>query len=324
MRTFVTGGQGFFGAWIARSILRDGEGVTLFDLAPDDSILDQVLLPGERERVERATGDVADPAVVLQAIERSGAERIIHLAGLQIPTCRANPLLGARVNVLGTLAVFEAARALRGQVQSVVYASSAAVAGAIEDYPGPIEDDAHHRPRTHYGVFKQAGEGSARVYWLDHGVPSVGLRPLAVYGVGREVGVSSGPTKAIKAAVLGRGYTIGFTGVTGFNFIEDVARIFVASSRKATEGARALNLPGEVFSVEEFIRKLEVEAGARPGSIACAGGPLPVAYAFTSTGLEALLGDVPRTPVDEGIRRTLARFRELQAVGALHVRDLEP
>jgi len=319
---FISGGQGFLGAWIARALLRGGDSATLFDLRPDDSILAQVLEPGELDRLGRSFGDVADLEVVRRALDASGAEHVIHLAGLQIPACRADPIAGARVNVLGTLDVLEAARRSEGRVQSVVYASSAAVAGSVEDYAGPIGDGAQHYPRTHYGVFKTANEGNARVYWLDHGVPSIGLRPLAVYGVGREIGVTSGPTKAIKAAILGRPYTIAFTGLTGFNYVEDVARIFIECARKCREGARALNLRGEQLSVEGFIETLEREVPEAAGRIRASGGAVPVAHDFLEHGLEEFLGAVPHTPVAAGIRRTADEFRRLHALGKLHARDL--
>ena len=106
------------------------------------------------------------------------------------------------VNVVGTLNVFEVARRRREQVQGIVYASSAAVFGPEEAYGGStIPEGAPLLPDTHYGVFKQCNEGNARVYFLDDGISSVGLRPWAVYGVGRDRGITSGPTKAIKATV---------------------------------------------------------------------------------------------------------------------------
>src|SRR5207249_3714301 len=114
---------------------------------------------------------------------------------------------------------------------------------------------------------KAANEGSARVYFHDHGIASVGLRPLAVYGVGREIGITSGPTKAIKAAVLGRSYTIGFTGLTGFSHADDVAAAFLACLRAAPRDALALNLPGELQTAEGFVRLLEAEVPAARGKI---------------------------------------------------------
>jgi len=323
-RYLVTGGQGFLGAWIVKTLLDGGAQPIVLDLRPDDSILEQVLEPEELARAERLHGDIVDPATVLRAVESSQATRIIHLAGMQIPTCRSDPLLGARVNVIGTLNVLEAARKHRGQVKSVVYASSAAVAGGVEDYRGPIADGAQHFPRTLYGVYKTANEGCARVYWLDHGIPSVGLRPLAVYGVGREVGVTSGPTKAIKAALLGRRYTIGFSGQTAFNYAEDAARVFVACSNAVNEGAHALNMRGEYLTVEGFVQGVEEEVPGARGLIGVSGGTIPVAHDFLELGLEHLIGPVPHTPVREGIHRTAERFRKLLAQGRLHDRDLAP
>ena len=75
------------------------------------------------------------------AVEWVGATHLLHLAGLQTPTCRANPILGAKVNVLGTLAVFEAVKAVGSQIGRLVYASSAAVFGPPQDYPpGSLHD----------------------------------------------------------------------------------------------------------------------------------------------------------------------------------------
>jgi len=322
-RCFITGGQGFLGAWIARQLLREKASFVLFDLKPDDRILEQVIEPEDLARIERAYGDVTDTEGLAHAVGESRATTIIHLAGLQIPLCRSNPVLGARVNVLGTLNVLEAARVHKERIRGVVYASSAAVAGAATDYEGPIQDNAQHFPRTHYGVFKTANEGSARVYGHDFGIASVGLRPLSVYGVGREVGITSGPTKAIKAAVLGREYRIPFSGRTAFNYVEDVAAAFLGCARADLKGARALNLRGEIVTVEEFVKAI---AAAVPGAerhIHAAGAPLPVAYDFLESGLEALLGRVQHTPLEEGVRRTAEQFRRLQSRGKLNERDLE-
>ncbi len=321
-RYFLTGGQGFIGAWIAKQLLLAGSSCVLFDLKPDDGILAQVFDEDELRQLERVYGDVGDTEVVRKALDASQATNVIHLAGLQIPTCRSQPLLGARVNVIGTLNIFEAVRQSGGRVKNVVYASSAAVAGSSGDYKGPIADDTPHVPRTHYGVFKTANEGSARVYWLDHGIPSVGLRPLAVYGVGREVGVTSGPTKAIKAALLRRPYTIGFSGQTAFNYVEDAARIFIDCSKAAREGAQALNMRGEYLTVEEFAKLVEREVPGSAGLIRVSGGPIPVAYDFVEPGLEKLLGRVPHTPVADGVHRTAQRFRRLLELGKLRDQDL--
>jgi nucleoside-diphosphate-sugar epimerase len=172
-------------------------------------------------------------------------------------------------------------------------------------------------------VYKTANEGSARVYWEECRIPSVGLRPLTVYGVGRELGITSGPTKAIKAALLERDYTIGFSGVTGFHYAEDVAAAFVACARARPEGALALNLRGELMDVSDFVRVVESVVPGASGRIGIEGPVLPIACDFLQTGLDELVGPLPRTSAAEGVRRTAERFRELLARDCLPLEDLE-
>src|SRR5947209_9470495 len=139
----------------------------------------------EVRQIPFVQGDVTDLPALKAAIEKNKITHVVHLAGLQVPTCRANPILGARVNVLGTLAVFEAVG--ESNVTRLVYASSAAVFGPPDKYgPGPLGDDVPLSPTTHYGFFKCCNEGNARIYYQDHGLSSIGLRPWTVYGVGRD------------------------------------------------------------------------------------------------------------------------------------------
>ena len=110
---------------------------------------------------------------------------MIHLAALQVPFVRADPVLGARVNVVGTVNVLEAVRRRADRMGPLVYASSIAVYGAA----GTLAADDH--PGTLYGVFKRANEGTALRYFEDYGVSSIGLRPHTVYGPARDQGLTS-------------------------------------------------------------------------------------------------------------------------------------
>lgn len=313
----ITGGQGCIGAWIIRRLLDEGTAFTVFDLEPNDHILQQLLSADEIASLDRTFGDIGDTKTVERALLDSGATAVIHLAGVQIPTCRSNPVLGAMVNVVGTLNVFEAIRKSEGRIQGLSYASSAGVFGPQEDYDGPVLDDTPHRPRTHYGYFKLTNEGNARIYWQDHGIPSAALRPYAVYGIGREVGVTSGPSLALRAAAAGEEYTIAFRGPCGFNYVRDIADQFIECARKVREGAPGFNITGTISTVEEFIARLEaVEPGAA-GRIRCEGDLLPVSSEIDEAGLRNMLGTVPLTPLDESIRDTIDRYKDLFERGIL-------
>jgi UDP-glucuronate 4-epimerase len=223
-RFLVTGALGCIGAWVVRNLVQAGLSTTVLDLAHEPHRMKLIMSDEQLAAVRFMTGDITDLVTVERALAEAGATHLIHLAALQVPACQADPPLGARVNVVGTVNIFEAAR--RAGLARVVYASSAAVYGLSEEYPAePVAHDAPLLPRTHYGVYKQANEGNARVYWLENGLSSLGLRPYVVYGPGRDQGLTSGPTKAMLAAAAGQPYHIGFGGRFDLQFADDVARV---------------------------------------------------------------------------------------------------
>ena len=316
----VTGAQGCIGAWVVRDILARGAKPVVFDLNRDPRRLEQVLEPGDLDRVDFVQGDVTDLAAVEAALKSCGASQIIHLAGLQVPFCKADPLAGARVNVLGTLHLFEAAK--RRGLERVVYASSAAVYGDEGD--AAVDESVVPAPTTHYGVYKQANEGNARVYWQDDGLSSVGLRPLTVYGVARDQGLTSGPTKAMKSAVLGRDYTISFSGRTDFLHTSDAAAAFVEAALRAPAGAHVYNLHGESVDVQQVVSRIEAHP-LRAGNarIQSEGSALPIAAHLSNGALRAALPGLPVTTLDAGIADTMERFARLNTEGRLPTEDLD-
>jgi nucleoside-diphosphate-sugar epimerase len=322
MNVLLTGGYGFIGAWIVKNLLARGDAVSVYDLKEDPRRLRLILPEAEVRKVKFVPGDVTDLPALTKAISDNGATHVIHLAGLQVPTCKADPLLGARVNVLGTLAVFEAAK--QTTVRRVVYASSAAVFGRPDQYPDSLQgDDASLVPGTHYGVFKCCNEGNARIYFQDHGVVSVGLRPWTVYGVGRDLGMTSEPTKAIKAAVLGRPYAISFGGVTDFQYADDVAKTFVNSLDRPYAGAKSYNLRGAVVTLEEFRKSLGRVLPEAEKLVTIGRQQIAIMYELSDDGLQKDLGPMPKTPLEAGIRETVELFRKLQKEGRLDAADLD-
>lgn len=324
MRVLLTGGYGCIGCWITRDLLERGHEVWVYDLKEDPRRL-RLILPEEKVRAVRfVAGDVTDLAGLRAAVEKHRITHLIHLAGLQVPVCRADPLLGAKVNVLGTLAVFEAVRQSQGQVERLVYASSAAVFGPPQIYPPDrLADNVLLTPSTHYGVFKCCNEGNARIYHQDHGISSIGLRPWTVYGVGRDFGMTSEPTKAIKALALGRPYHISYGGWQDLQWVEDVAGTFFRCLVKSYEGARSYNLRGHVVDMPGFHAALcAVESSART-LITYGEKQIPIAYNLDDTALQDDLGPMPCTPLVEGIGHTLDAFRKLHAEGRLDTADLD-
>src|SRR5579859_3500538 len=117
MRVLLTGGYGCIGGWIASTLLGRGDQAFVYDLKEDPSRMRLIMSEAQVGTVTFVQGDVTDLQALKAALETHEITHVVHLAGLQVPTCRANPVLGAQVNVVGTLVVFEAVREARGQVQ---------------------------------------------------------------------------------------------------------------------------------------------------------------------------------------------------------------
>ena len=107
-RFLVTGAYGCIGAWTVAQLVRDGVEVVGVDAGDDDRRLRALLSEDELARVGSVRADISDPAQV-DAIFEHGPTHVIHLAALQVPACRADPVRGAQVNVVGTVALFAAA-----------------------------------------------------------------------------------------------------------------------------------------------------------------------------------------------------------------------
>jgi UDP-glucuronate 4-epimerase len=292
-RFLVTGALGCIGAWTATLLVRERVPVTAFDLGEDDSRLRLIAQPEELEQITFVRGDITE----LDTFERTLAEHeitnVVHLAALQVPFCKADPPLGARVNVVGTVNVFEAVKR-RGLSTTVAYASSA----AVYDERGELS------PRTLYGVYKLANEATARVYDRDDGVASIGLRPFCVYGPGRDQGLTSTPTVAMLSAARGEPYRISFGGSSQFHYAPDVAAAFIKASRTQGAGAEVYELGGPAVHMSEVVSAIEAAAPEAAGTITFDDTPLP--FPERLPGQEF---DLRQTPLEQGVRETIERFR---------------
>jgi nucleoside-diphosphate-sugar epimerase len=324
VHVLITGGYGCIGSWISAQLIARGDAVTIYDLKEDPKRLRLLLTESDLGKVAFVAGDVTDQTHLQATIQQRAISHVVHLAGLQVPTCRANPILGATVNVVGTLAVFEAVMRAGSQVKRLIYASSAAVFGSPEKYPqGPLNDRVPLIPSTHYGAFKVCNEENARIYFQDFGLSSIGLRPWTVYGVGRDFGMTSEPTKAIKSVALGRKYHITYGGWQDLQYVEDVAATFIKCLERPYQGAMSYNLRGHVVDLPAFHRELCTVAPEASDLVTYGDRQIAIAYDLDDAALQRDLGPMPRTPLAEGIGKTVQHFRRLQASGNLDTLDLD-
>jgi nucleoside-diphosphate-sugar epimerase len=321
--TLVTGAFGCIGSWVVRRLVADGERPVVFDVGDDPWRLRMIAGPDVPSRITIVRGDITDRDALVRVVRDHGIRRIVHLAAWQVPLCRQDPSTGALINVVGTTNVFEAARASEGRVERVVYASSAAVFGSPDLYPpGPLKDDSPRLPATHYGVYKVANEETARVHWEEHRIPSMGFRPLSVYGPGRDFGITADPTLAMKSAVLGRAFKIRWGGWTDLIYTEDVARALLAAAASRLDGARVYNLHGSSVAIAGLVRMIEAAWPQATGLITHVEQAIPFPAALDDARYQRDLGPAPPTTLADGLERTLAEFARLQKEGRLDAREL--
>jgi nucleoside-diphosphate-sugar epimerase len=286
--------------------LEEGHEVIGVDPGSDRSRL-ELVLGSLADSLTLVPGDVTVLADVERALDEHEATRVVHLAGLQVPFCRENPPLGAGVNVVGTVNVLEAVKRRRERIPGVVYASSAAVYGPHD--PSPAPEAGGREPLTHYGVTKLANEGSARIYWQDDRLPSIGIRPYVVYGPGRDQGLTSGATLAMAAVARGEGYHVGYGGTAQYDYAPDVARAFVTAAHAVSEGAVVANYPGAAASLPDVVAAIEAAAPEAAGAVTWDETPLPFPAELEARALEQAIGPFPRATLAEGVAATVAAFR---------------
>ena len=297
----VTGAAGCIGAWAVKTLRDKGAIPVVYDLTENRARLD-LIMEGSGD-VNWETGDVSDYDRLSDVIAKHRVQAIIHLAALQVPFCKAKPVLSAQVNVVGTACIFEAAR--QHGISRLTYASSIAA-------PAMGEND---WLATLYGAHKICGEQMAFVYWQDWQVPSICIRPGVIYGPGRDQGMSAAPSIAALAAFAGKPYHIPFSGPVAYVYVQDAAQRFVAAVEHAGDNAYVFDMqgtPADTGDILNIIKIYHPEAG-----LGISGGALPFPHAPDDGGLDKLLGVTPYRSLDTGIGDMLAVFRTAKARGVL-------
>ncbi|MBM10117.1 MAG: NAD-dependent epimerase/dehydratase [Magnetovibrio sp.] len=300
----VTGAGGCIGSWVLAILSRSGVSSVAFDLSEDRRRPSLVMDPTKAAELIWETGDIADGDALRSIVDRHSIRSIIHLAGLQVPFCKADPAAGARVNVEGTINVLEAAR--NAGIKRTVYASSVA---ALAMPPGGAY------MATLYGAYKLANEYTAKVYWQDWEVPSIGIRPNIVYGIARDQGMTSKCTVAMHAAVIGKSYEIPYSGPTSWLYAGEAAAAFIGAVSQDGKGAYDFDLNGTCETVEAG---MDIVSNLIPNAkVHVTGCPLPFPPDLDDAPIRDHVGDYPNISVDYGIAETCRAFQILNDAGRL-------
>lgn len=312
----VTGGGGFIGTWVLRELLARSMRPIVFDVARNDERWGRVL-GAQAGKVEFVAGSLLDRQRLQQAAQEHDVTHVIHLAALLTPQCQQDPYAGCEVNVLGSVAVFELARASAGKIKSVSYASSYAVYGPEADDGSLGISGAENRPPSLYGAFKLAVDLIAEQYWRHFGIASIGIRPHVVYGPERTLGLTAGPSLAARAAALGQRYQINYTGRVGYDYVEDVAHALVRAALETPPGATVVDLPSQLATCEDVVGVIDrvfPGAGAR---ITVDGPSIPANIPPQPHYISAVFPDWRATTLEEGIQ-LIGQFYQRESAAAQH------
>lgn len=299
----VTGGCGFIGSHLTDALVANGHGVRILD---DLSTGRRANAPSAADVIE---GSIADPDMLARAM--AGVDGCFHLAAVASVQRSLEAWVEThRTNMLGTVAVFDAARDTGlGKPVPVVYASSAAVYGDNESLP--LDEDDAPAPLSAYGVDKLGNEWQARIAWSVHGVPTTGLRFFNVYGPRQDPGSPYSGVISIFIERLANGSPIVIHGdgeqTRDFVYVGDVVRALIAAMETGMTGARVFNVcTGETVSVNQLARIIANLSGA---ALRADHQPARDGDVRHSQGLGERarrdLGIAAETPVEQGLRITL-------------------
>jgi nucleoside-diphosphate-sugar epimerase len=305
----VTGAGGCIGAWVLALLERAGVPAVAFDLTDDRRRPGLLMSEQALQKVAWVTGDIADSERVEAVVAEHKVRSIIHLAALQVPFCKADPINGAKVNVVGTVNVFEAARC--HELKRLAFASSIAAHSFFAGAPWLP---------TLYGAYKYCDEMIGQVYFQDWEVPSIGIRPGVVYGIGRDQGMTSKTTVAILAAAAGKPYSVPFSGAVSGLHAGEVAAAFIRAVAKDRGEAKVFDHNGVASTVESWLEM--VRAVAPEARLEVEGDELPFPAALDDGPIRNFLGDFGGVTLEEGIADTYRSFGRLLANGALEADDV--
>lgn len=325
-RALVTGGTGCIGAVAVRELLARGcERVVVASRQSERTRLGYWLDGHAMQRVEFAALDLAQAAAAAELVHQLAPTHVVHLAALQSPDCDREPARGLAVNVGSTQTLLEACERLPVRPQRFVFASSAAVYGPRALYPGPtVGEHEPLQPPNRYGTWKLAGEHLCRLFHQRTGIDTVCLRLNTTYGPGRDRGMTSAVTSAMKAIADGahqgkaQPFRMPYRGRENYHYVEDVGAAFALAAVAPFAGFGAFNIRGETVEVHEFLQEIGAAAHAAGlgafADLSIADGATPNLFVsdLDERRFVAQFPMAPRTPLTTGIATSLRRFAELR------------
>ncbi len=306
----VTGGAGFIGSHICEFLLGRGSRVRVLDnFSTGKKANVEPLRAKYPGLLEVINGDILDKSALIENLR--GVEAVFHEAAVvSVQRSVEDPLECHRVNLQGTLGLFEASR--QAGVRKVVFASSTAIYGDSEDLPK--REDMNPHPLSPYAVTKYASELYASVYSRVYGLPVACLRYFNVFGPRQDPTSEYAAVipKFITRILSGRPPVIFGDGEQSrdFVYVGDVARANVLAIESAAAGVSLNIATGTRYSLNQLAASLNrlmatalepVHEQARIGEVRHSEADISRA--------RSTINFVPQVSFEEGLKRTIEWYR---------------
>src|SRR5437870_13351917 len=256
MNVLITGGIGVNGAMTGRLMVKESLRPVLLDNRMDLSLMRDI-----QGQVDCVEADVCDQQALEKIVDDYKVTHIAHLAALMPEPAEANPRLGIKVGVDGTVNVLEVARAKN--IKRVVFTSSKAVYGEIlgEYAPPnckPVREDFPKHPADLYGTIKVCCEEVGNYYRETYGIEFIALRYVSIYGPGKEArhGPLSFYGQLIEKARRGEKWLVpqGGDQLNDAVYVGDVARSVYLAIKASTPRDWTFNIgTGKAWTPREFL-----------------------------------------------------------------------
>jgi len=303
----VTGGAGFIGSALVRTLLNAGGNVAVIDnlLSGHEKNLTEV-----RDRIELHIVDICDGSSIAPII--AGADTVFHLAAIpSVPKSIDEPRPSHQVNINGTFEVFSAAAS--GRVRRLVYAASSSAYGDSETLPKIETMPA--KPKSPYAVQKYVGELYASVFTSCFGLETVALRFFNVYGPRQDPSSAYSGILSLfmKHLIAGTQPTIFGDGEQSrdFTYVEDVAALCLKAADAPGVSGKMFNAGNggrytlnQVWSMLQKMEGVEIPSKFGPPRA----GDVRHSMADTAAAV-AELGHAPRYSIEDGLRKTLDWYK---------------
>lgn len=296
LAVLITGGTGFVGSYVARTLIRRGESVVTFDNLPSN-VIDEVLSPEERTEVKTYRGDVTNLGDLAHVIQEHKIDSIVHLASMLHPACNEYPDKAVDVNIKGQVQVLEAARLFN--LRKIVWASSIVVFGQGARYIQPVPNDAPHYPVSVYGSTKSSAEFITDHYIKTWSIDALGLRLTLVYGPGRVRGATAFVNELLMKPPVGQPAHVLFgDDAVDWQYVEDVASLFDRCLQAERTKTTVFNTCFDVRSIREvgaYVKSLipDAQINFMPGAFG-----LP--WKLDDSLLQQEIGFTPEFPMERG------------------------